>query len=688
MVFIVRRREKAKAEPSSLDGLGRDLASCYPGLAAEWHPFKNGDLKASHVSLGSGRKVWWLCAKGHEWKTTPRNRVNGSRCPVCSGRIPSVDNNLAARDPDLAEQWHPIKNGLLTPFDVIPGSERKVWWLCENGHEWEATPSSRRRGRGCPYCANRKVTLENSLAFKFPSLAKEWHPTRNGDLTPEQVVSGSGKTVWWMCENGHEWKARVVDRAAGRGCRKCLGQEAHSGHNLALSFPHLVKEWHPTRNGDLTPDLVAPRSNKKVWWRCSRGHEWESTVSNRAKGQKCPNCKPNTSLSEIRLFCELKTLFPEVSWRNRLDGVECDIYISKYRAAVEYDGAFWHVERNEQDAVKNERLAAMGVRLFRVRGHGLSKLFDTDIILSPTQTRDLGIIVVKTLLKTMRGILTLDEQDTRRVVGYFLRGQFANPKEFRRIVSCLPGPPQEKSLMAEEPELVKQWHFQKNAPLTPEMFYSGSQKKLWWICEKGHEWKAVISSRVKGAGCPYCAGQRALPEHNLAVKCPDLLREWHPFRNGDLSADMVTPKSHQEIWWICEAGHEWKCSPKKRLQGCRCPGCTGRVAGEHCRKPLSNEYNLARLLPSVANEWHPTKNGDLRPEMLTPGSHKKIWWRCHQGHEWKAVVSSRAQGVGCPTCAGKQATSERNLAALFPEIAKQWHPTKKRKICACRGTAP
>ncbi|WP_370037233.1 zinc-ribbon domain-containing protein [Nocardioides sp.] len=31
-------------------------------------------------------------------------------------------------------------------------------------------------------------------------------------------------------------------------------------------------------------------SNRKAWWRCSAGHEWESTVNNRTHGQGCPEC--------------------------------------------------------------------------------------------------------------------------------------------------------------------------------------------------------------------------------------------------------------------------------------------------------------------------------------------------------------------------------------------------------------
>ena len=59
---------------------------------------------------------------------------------------------------------------------------------------------------------------------------------------------------------------------------------------LATEYPNIANEWHPSKNGAITPDLVAPKSGKKVWWKCSLGHEWETAVSNRSKGAGCPYC--------------------------------------------------------------------------------------------------------------------------------------------------------------------------------------------------------------------------------------------------------------------------------------------------------------------------------------------------------------------------------------------------------------
>ena len=133
------------------------------------------------------------------------------------------DYNLQVTNPSLAKEWHPKKNGTITPKDVTPGSNKRVWWICIKGHEWKA-PILRRKitGSGCPYCSGYKVCNDNCLATVNPNLAKQWHPDKNNSLTPKDVTAGSNKKVWWLCEKGHEWKAVIESRTLGRGCPYCL----------------------------------------------------------------------------------------------------------------------------------------------------------------------------------------------------------------------------------------------------------------------------------------------------------------------------------------------------------------------------------------------------------------------------------------------------------------------------------
>ncbi len=261
-----------------------------PSLTEQWHPIKNGSLTQKDVFPKSGKKVWWICDKGHEWESAISNRSNGSGCPYCSGREVCKDNCLETVNSALAKQWHPTKNGSLTPRDVAPGSPKKVWWICEKGHEWEASLNGRSAGRGCPYCAGNKVCSDNCLETLNPALAKQWHPKKNGNLTPKDVTAHSGRIVWWICEKGHEWRAVVGDRTNGNRCPYCMSKAVCDDNCLEIINPVLAQQWHPTKNGSLTPGDVFPNSYEKVWWICDRGHEWEAFVQARNHGTGCPYC--------------------------------------------------------------------------------------------------------------------------------------------------------------------------------------------------------------------------------------------------------------------------------------------------------------------------------------------------------------------------------------------------------------
>ena len=129
--------------------------------------------------------------------------------------------SLEKERPDLAKEWHPTKNHGLTPRDVTAFTAKHVWWKCDKGHEWQAYLSNRSRGDPCPYCSGKRPCKDYCLLSSAPHLAAEWHPSKNGDLTPEDVTPFSGKTVWWRCRKGHEWKAKVSYRRRVSGCPYC-----------------------------------------------------------------------------------------------------------------------------------------------------------------------------------------------------------------------------------------------------------------------------------------------------------------------------------------------------------------------------------------------------------------------------------------------------------------------------------
>lgn len=90
------------------------------------------------------------------------------------------------------------------------------------------------------------------------ALLAQWNSQANLLFTPETISYGSTKKVWWQCEKGHRWQVTVNNRTSSRtGCPYCSGRAAWYGEtDLASRFPELVREWYPTKNLPLMPELV------------------------------------------------------------------------------------------------------------------------------------------------------------------------------------------------------------------------------------------------------------------------------------------------------------------------------------------------------------------------------------------------------------------------------------------------
>lgn len=198
------------------------LKEARPDLLEEWDYEKNKELSTETLTTGSSKSAWWICEKGHSYEMQVKRRVGGSKCPYCMGiRVLAGFNDLESQNPKLAESFDEDKNGVKAS-EVHATSRKEYWWKCREGHSWQATPESRTRYNGCPYCSGRYATDKTSLAAINPTLADELHPTKNGELTRDNLTSQSNKDVWWICSTcGHEWMATVNNRAKGKGCPAC-----------------------------------------------------------------------------------------------------------------------------------------------------------------------------------------------------------------------------------------------------------------------------------------------------------------------------------------------------------------------------------------------------------------------------------------------------------------------------------
>lgn len=136
------------------------LLSEFPYIAAELHPTKNDGLKGTDLTPKSSKKVFWLCKKDktHEWRATPVDRVlKGSGCPICAGKVATNSTSLAALHPKLAKEWDTTRNGSLRPEQVLPGSNKAVYWKCRKGHSWQQVIRQRTKNEtACYECKTGK----------------------------------------------------------------------------------------------------------------------------------------------------------------------------------------------------------------------------------------------------------------------------------------------------------------------------------------------------------------------------------------------------------------------------------------------------------------------------------------------------------------------------------------------------
>lgn len=546
----------------------------------------------------------------------------------------------------ILSEYNTIKNKHQIDY-YSNNSSIKLWWKCQNGHEWKQALNIRlgKKNRGCKIC--------RSLGFKFPEIAKEWHPTKNKNLTPNDVTFGSDQIIWWKCKKGHEWEKRVKDQVKKEknNCFVC--------NSVEILFPEIAKEWHPTKNNLLKPFDFSYGSDRKFWWKCKNGHDYKSAISSRTiAGNGCNKCNNATSLPEIRIYTELLKIFKDVEHRERFFGKEIDIFLKTFKIGIEYDGSYWHKNKNK-DIEKNDYFRKKNISIIRCREKPLEKLSKLDI---NCKSKNFKKEDINLLLKNISSLV--DYKQKIKISRYISLKNYQNEKKYFDIVSRLPLPEIEKSLSLQRPEIASEWHPTKNLPLMPTMVNKSSTKNVWWKCKNGHEWQYIIDQRYKNGkkigNCRIC--------ESIGFNYPNLVTQISDKNKiSNLSKRRVQIKNYSEIsitsplkiYWECENGHTFKRSIRDAIL----------TQNKYCIECKS----LAFMSPNVAKEWHKIKNKKNDPRKISNASSKKVWWMCENNHEWRAVISNRTKYPNskknkCKTC--------RSIGFAFPELAKEWHPTK------------
>lgn len=584
----------------------RSLSEMFPGLAAQWDYEQNGDLTPDSISYGSNLKVWWKCPIcGHSYqkrignRTAPSKRkAESKKCPICLGRIiiPGY-NSLKARYPEIVEKEWGFKKNTLDPDTISPHYRAKVWWLCPNGHSYNSLPGNKvhKTGGNCPYCSSQKLCRETSLGIINPELAKEWHPTKNGNLTPFDVFANTNRYIWWLCPIcGCEWKAKCSNRNVGkRGCPHC------------------------------------------------------------AKGR-------SSSVPEQLIFRAIKNVFPDSINRHRIDNDEIDVYIPSLMIGFEYDGERFHnIDKLSKDIAKSKRLTSKGITLYRFRESNCPEL----------KVKNCTIVSVKYSpkyedLETKLKELLINLSPKSPIKDFKFENEI---NEVKATLDCLP---YEESFAASEEKKRKDtpialWDYEANAPLTPEMVKPFSDTIVSWICpiNSNHKWKNTVKSVSLGYGCKRCSKR-----HQYSTK------EWveaaTKAHNGKYNYDLVEyVNSHTKINIICSKHGIFSQIPTEHLNGKGCPYCA--------HQKFHPSESLATLYPEIAAQWDYERNANtgFAPQNIGIDTKRKFYWHCNNGynHSYLATIAYRVhRNSGCAICHGKQVSPDRSLATLNPSLAAEW----------------
>ena len=298
-------------------------------------------------------------------------------------------------------------------------------------------------------------------------------------------------------------------------CSK-IGSDVVEKKKKILDDIRLMKEWDYEKNDSLAlyPAEISYSSNKKVWWKCEKGHSWNTSVYNRtsSKGCNCPICSNKQLLVG---YNDLKSVEPNIAKE-------------------------WDYFKN--NPLRPEMVVYSSTKKVWWRCNSCNHEWETEIRHRTTRKKT----CCPNCSSKIRG-------EKRKKTNLEKKGGLIDEK------------------------LIKQWDYEKNYPYTPNDFTHGSSEKVWWKCEKGHSFEQRIANRtIKQSNCPYCSNQKLLVGYNdFATMNPDLLKEWDNEKNTNIKLSEVMSGSREKVWWKCSKGHSYQATLNHRTSpnSTGCPIC-------------------------------------------------------------------------------------------------------------------
>ena len=337
------------------------------------------------------------------------------------------------------------------------------------------------------------------------------------------------------------------------------------GKSFAEVHPELVGEWSH-KNGLMRPEDISYGSNKLCWWHGSCGHDWQASPKSRSSGEKCPYC---AGMRVLEGFNDLAFIKPELvaEWSAENEPLTPSAVNASSHRKVKWKGLCGHEWSAEIRA--------------RVRGTGCPYCSNTKIM---PGFNDLATVHPRIAKEWSPRNFPLTPDQAPAGANRMAWWRCAKGHEWKTLISTRVGGSKcpycsgvkllegYNDLKTKFPELAKEWS-EKNNPLRPENINEKSRQSIWWKCRWcGHEWQAVVSTRVRGGECPVCADRKVVHGINdLTTTDPHIVKEWDYGRNNR-GPETYSRNSMGRIWWIGVCGHSWNAKIADRTingQGCR-----------------------------------------------------------------------------------------------------------------------
>lgn len=521
--------------------------------------------------------------------------------------------------PDVLKQWdYELNKGVSTPEFLHAHSNKQYYWKCEVGHPSYLCSLDKKtiRKYGCPVCSNHKVIKGiNDFKSSNPQLMLDWDYELNEGIDPESLSPKSITVVNWKCHIcGNKWKGRIRDATKKMiNCPACsFVDRGHKKHIAALKKnggivrKDLLKDWDYTRN-ERGPDEYSPNSNEIVFWKCHIcGHEWKSKVSNRSHGRGCPCCSNRVLVQGVN---DLQTTHPDIAneWDYKLNFPITPKDVM-HGTAHEY---YWICPYGHKPYLKSPNKRTSQHSGCPVCNTGKQSSFAERALFF--YTKQLFPDAINRYREIFNNGMELDVYIPSLRLGIEYDGvAFHKPerldREKRKYLICKEN--HIKLIRIKEQNLWEVW--QNN--IADKMYqteYDGKdllklEDTIRWVLGKiSFNFSNLHldiniyrdENKIRNINPGF------LKENSLATKYPEIAKEWHPTKNGELTPSMFLCGSSYNAWWLCPVcGNEWRRQINSRVgQKTGCKKCYLERIKTNC--PNNKKIYRYSLDGSFLDEW-------------------------------------------------------------------------------------